>query len=75
MQVRFSSEQENLLSQLATHNGIDAEDLVKSAALRLLEQDAQFRASVHRGLLQADRGELIDHDQVAARIEQLFQTK
>ena len=50
-------------------------DVEKAAALKLVEQDGQLRASVQRGAAQADRGELIDHHQVAARIEQLFQTK
>ena len=36
------------------------------------KEDMQFRASVHRGIEQADRGELMDHDDVKAQIERLL---
>ena len=48
-------------------------ELVKDAALRVVEEDLQFRANVRRGIEQADRGELMSHSDVKARIEQLFQ--
>jgi hypothetical protein len=44
MEVHFTPEQEAQLAQIATTAGIDAERLVKDAALRLLEGDAGFRA-------------------------------
>jgi len=37
------------------------------------EQEACFRAAVRRGIEQADRGELLDHNEVVARIERLLQ--
>jgi predicted transcriptional regulator len=58
MEVHFTPEQEAQLSQIASHAGTDTERLVKDAALRLLEQDARFRAAVRAGIAQADRGEL-----------------
>jgi len=48
MEVRFAPEQEAQLSQIASHAGTDTERLVKDAALRLLEQDARFRAAVRK---------------------------
>jgi hypothetical protein len=47
MEVRFTPEQEALLAQIATNAGIDAEHLVKNAALRLLE-DADIPAAEPR---------------------------
>jgi hypothetical protein len=44
MEVHFTPEQEAQLAQIATSAGTDAEQLVKDAALRLLEGDAGFRA-------------------------------
>ena len=55
MEVNFIPEQEAQLSQIASHAGTDTERLVKDAALRLLEQDARFRAAVREGIAQADR--------------------
>ena len=73
MEVHFTPEQEAQLSQIASYNGTPAEQLVKQAALRLVEEEAEFRAAVREGVAQADRGELIAHDEVKARIQRLLQ--
>ncbi len=70
MEVHFTVEQEARLSQIASHAGIDAEQLVKDAALRLVEEDAEFRAGVRRGISEADRGELIDDNEVRLWLEE-----
>ncbi len=75
MEVHFSTEQGAQLSQIANYNGTPAEQLVKQAALRLVEEDAAFRAGVRRGIEQADRGQLIEHDEVKARIERLLKSR
>jgi len=75
MEVHFSPEQEARLSQIAAHAGTDTEHLVKDAALRLMEEDAQFRAGVRKGIEQADRGELMDHEAVVQRIERRLQSR
>jgi predicted transcriptional regulator len=75
MEVHFSPEQEAQLSQIANYNGTPAEQLVKQAALRMVEEDAEIRAGIQRGIEQADRGELIDHDEVVAYFERLMQPK
>ena len=46
--------------------------MVKDAALRLLEQDARFRAAVREGIAQADRGEFIEEEEMEARIERML---
>ncbi len=75
LEVHFTPEQEAQLSQIANHAGTDTEHLVKDAALRLLEEDTKFRAAVREGIAQADPGELIDHEEVVARIERRFQSQ
>jgi len=75
MEVHFTPEQEAILSQIAIDKGTDAEQLVKEAALRLVKEDAQFRAAVRRGIEQADRGELLEHNEVVARIERLLKPR
>jgi len=74
MEVHFTPEQEAQLAQLATNAGTDAERLVKEAALRLLESDARFRALVREGVAQADRGELIEEQEMDARVEQMLRS-
>jgi predicted transcriptional regulator len=74
MEVHFTPEQEAQLSLIASQAGTDAEELVKKAALRLLERDASFRAAVHKGLEQADRGEFVGEAEMDARIERMLQS-
>jgi predicted transcriptional regulator len=74
MDVRFTPEQEAQIAQLATQKGTDAERLVKDAVLRLLEEDARFRAAVREGIAQADRGEFIEEEEMDARFEQMLRS-
>ena len=70
MEVRFTPEEEALLARIATQEGVDPAELVKDAALRLLEDDARFRAGVRKGVEQADRGVFIDEEEMDARVFQ-----
>ncbi len=40
--------------------------------MRLLEQDARFRAAVREGIAQADRGEFFEEEEMEARIERML---
>ena len=44
--------------------------MVKEATLRLLQETERFRAAVRLGVDQADRGELVDDDEVRRWLEQ-----
>jgi len=72
MEVHFTPEQEAQLSQIASTTGTDAERLIKEAALRLLEEDTRFRAAVKEGIAQADRGELVEEQEMQALLEQML---
>ena len=74
MEVHFTPEQEAQLAQIATNEGTEPERLVKDAALRLLQEDARFRAAVREGIAQADRGEFIEEDEMNARLEQMLRS-
>jgi len=67
MEIHFTPEQKARLSQIAGKDGVDAERLVKDAALRLIEEDERFHAAVQRGIAEADRGELIEEEEMDAR--------
>jgi predicted transcriptional regulator len=69
MEVYFTPEQEAKLFRLAAHSGTDAEHLVKEAALRLVEEQEKFHAAVLEGVEQADRGALIEDDEVRLWLE------
>jgi len=72
MEVNLAPEKEFQLQQLATRTGRDPAQVVEEAVDRLLEYDAQFIAAVKKGRESARRGELIEHDEVAERIERIF---
>lgn len=74
MEVHFTPEQEAQLAQIAANAGIGPEALVKDAAIRLLEEDARFRAVVREGLAQADRGEFIEEEEMDARFEAMLRS-
>jgi predicted transcriptional regulator len=73
MELHFTPEQQAQLSKLADSEGVDPEALVKDAALRLIEDDARFRAGVHKGLEQADRGEFIEEDEMDLRVKKMLE--
>jgi len=74
MEVHFTPEQQAQLAQIATKAGTDAELLVRDAALRLLQEDSRFRATVREGIAQADRGEFIEEEEMDGRLEQMLRS-
>jgi predicted transcriptional regulator len=74
MEVHFTPEQEARLSKIATKEGVDTEELVKDAALRLLEDDTRFRAGVQKSIEQADRGQFVEEEEMDARVKRMFQS-
>jgi predicted transcriptional regulator len=72
MEIHFTPEQEAQLVQIAIQEGTDAERLVRDAAVRLLEEDARFRAAVREGIAQADRHDFIEEEEMNARLEQML---
>jgi predicted transcriptional regulator len=75
MEVHFTPEQEAELARLAHHAGkSNAVELLRDAALRLLDEDARFRAAVLEGKAYADRGEFIEEEEMDARFEQMLRS-
>lgn len=69
MDVQFSAKTEAQLKQFAESEGKDAGQLVEETMARVLKRREQFLESVERGIDAADRGELIDDDDVRAWLE------
>ena len=72
MEVHVTPELEAKLTRIAARQGRDTEDLVQEVLSRYLEQEARFTEAVQRGIASADRGDLLDHDEVVSRIEKRF---
>lgn len=73
MEVHFSPDTEVQLKELAARKGKDAAQVVEEAVSNMLERQARFVEDVRRGIASADRGELIDHEEVVRRIDRHFQ--
>jgi predicted transcriptional regulator len=75
MELHFTPEQESQLAQIARRDGKDsADELLKEAALRILDEEARFRAAVLEGKAYADRGEFIEEEEMDARFEQMLRS-
>lgn len=74
MEVQFTSEQEARLAQIAAATGTEPQALVRDATMRLLDEDARFRAAVLGGKVYADRGEFIEEEEMDARFEQMLRS-
>ena len=72
MEVHFTPEQEAQLLRIATSTGTQAERLVRDAALRMLEEDARFRAAIREGIAQAERGQVRAAEEVFDRLAERF---
>lgn len=72
MEVPITPEREAQLSRVASHQGMNAEELAKSVLLRVIEDNERFLAAVQVGIDQADRGEFIAHEEVKERIDRLL---
>lgn len=74
MEVRFTPDQEALLSQIASQAGTDPENVVKDMVLRQLQEDVRFRNAVEEGIAAAERGEFVEHEEVWANLEKILQS-
>ena len=74
MEVPFTADQEAQLARIAAVSGTDARQLVRNAALELLEADTRFRVAVSEGLAQAELGQFIEEDEMDARFEQMLRS-
>jgi len=75
MEIELSPELQAKLDRIASQQGRDTKSLVQEAVERLVGYDEWFLRQVEIGLAQADRGELLEDTEVAARMENLITRK
>ena len=75
MEIHLTPEKEALLRQVAARTGQDTVQVIQEAVDRLLDHDTWFIQEVEKGQSQAAKDELIEHDEVVARIEKRLQEK
>jgi predicted transcriptional regulator len=74
MEVHFSPNTEAQLKAFAARKGKDVAQVVEETVSNMLERQARFVEGVERGIAAAERGDLVDHEEVVGRIERLFRS-
>jgi predicted transcriptional regulator len=72
MEVNLTPELQAKLDEVAAQQGRDAQSLVQEAVQRLVDYDQWFVREVEKGLAQIERGEVLEHEEVGARLEKLL---
>jgi predicted transcriptional regulator len=75
MEIKLSPELQAKLDHIASQQGRDTESLVHEAVERLVGYDQWFIRQVEKGLAQVESGEVLEHEEVAARMEKLITQK
>ena len=72
MEVDFTPDLQAKLTRLAAEQGRDTKSIVREAVERFVDYDEWFLREVEKGLAAADRGELIDHDEIGKLIDSRY---
>jgi predicted transcriptional regulator len=72
MEIPLAPDLQSKLNRLAAQQGRPTEALVVEAVERLVSYDEWFLREVQKGLAAADRGELIDREEVRKIIDQQY---
>ena len=72
MEVQLTPDLHAKLTRLAAESGRDTQALMREAVERFVDYDEWFRGEVDRGLAAADRGDLVDHDEVGKLIDSRY---
>jgi predicted transcriptional regulator len=72
MEVQLTPDLEAKLARLAAESGRDKQSLGREAIERLVDYDEWFLREVDKGLAAADRGELIDHEEIGKLINRRY---
>ena len=72
MEVRLNPDLQAKLAELASQQGRNTEELVVDAVERMVNYDQWFMREVEKGLSAADRGELVDHENVGELINRRY---
>jgi predicted transcriptional regulator len=75
MELKISPELQVKLDRVAAQHSRDSESLVREAVERLVDYDEWFVREVEKGLAQVESEEVLEHEEVAKRMENLIDGK
>jgi predicted transcriptional regulator len=74
MEIQLNPDQEARLDEFARRNGRKADDLVREAVDRFLDDEARFAEAVRLGLVAAESGDFVASEEVWAGVERILKT-
>jgi len=75
MDIDLNPDLQAKLARLAAQRGRDPETLAREAIERFVDYDEWFIEEVEKGLAQIERGEVLTHEEVGARLNKLLSEK
>jgi len=72
MEVPLQHEKEKRLAEIAAQRGLKTDELAQQILSRYLEDDTRFVQAVNLGLAAAERGDFVEHEEVAARLKRIL---
>ena len=72
MTLQVPPELEAKLNRLASETGRTVDQVALDLLITSIDHDEWFRREVEKGRLSAREGRLLDHDEVASRIDQRY---
>ena len=69
MEVHLPADQQTIIESLVASGRFKSVDDAISEGVRLLASTEKLRVKVQEGIKQADRGDVMDHDTVFARLK------
>ena len=74
MKIQLNPDQEARLTELAARDGRKADDLVREAVDRFLDEEARFAEAVRLGLVAAENGDFVASDEVWASVDRALKS-
>ena len=73
MEVNFTPDLQARLTQRASQQGLDPDEVVQDVVARYFEEEDRFVEAVKRGEAALERGEFLTHEQVGERLRRFLQ--
>ena len=73
MDVQFTPDLQARLSQRASQQGVNPNEVVQEVVARYFEEEDRFVEAVKRGEAALERGEFVTHEQVGERLRRFLQ--
>ena len=74
MEVYFPPDKQAQLQDFAARTGKDTAQVVEEAVDRMLQNDVRHLEAIEEGRAAGRRGDLLEHEVVVERIEQIFRS-